>query len=148
MAELSGIQPNNLTKIPLDVSTTPTASSGFERVSQQDVAQQVEQKKAGFKQSTPQEVSGQIDAVELDKQMNDLNAQLQKLQNYLKFERDEDSDRMVIFIKDRESDEVIRQIPSQEFLAISKSIGQYLEMSKQVSEKILPPIGLLTNETV
>lgn len=148
MAELSGIQPNNLTKIPLDVSTTPTASSGFERVSQQDVAQQVEQKKADLKQSTPQEVSGQIDAVELDKQMNDLNSQLQKLQNYLKFERDEDSDRMVIFIKDRETDEVIRQIPTQEFLAISKSIGQYLDMSKQVSEKISPPIGLLTNETV
>ena len=148
MADLSNIQPNNLAKMPLDVPKTPTASSDFARVSKQDSAQQVEQKKVELAQLKSQEVSGQIDAAELDKQMNDLNAQLQKLQNYLKFERDEDSERMVIFIRDSETDEVIRQIPTQEFLAISKSIGQYLEMSKQVSEKISPPIGMFTNETV
>jgi flagellar protein FlaG len=46
----------------------------------------------------------------------------------MKFESDKDSQNRVVFIKDGETDELIRQIPTQEFLAISKSISQYIEM--------------------
>lgn len=94
------------------------------------------------------ETGGQITVNEIDSQVANINAQLQKLQNYLKFERDKDSDRMVIFVKDKQTDEVLRQIPTEEFLAISKNINQYLEISKPVSEKNSSPIGMFTNETV
>lgn len=145
---ISVIQPNNQVKIPSGESPTPTASSDLSKVSKQDVSQEIEQKKADLNQLKSQEARGQINAVELDGMMNDLNAQLQKLQNYLKFERDQGSDRMVVFIKNSETNELIRQIPTQEFLAISKNIGQYLEMRQQLSEKIPPPVGMLANETV
>jgi len=148
MSDVNSIQPTNVAKMPLDDFTGPTASGSFEKLSKENATQKVEQTETELKQLKLQEASGQIDAAGLDKKMYDLNVQLQKLQNYLKFERDEDSERMVVFIKDRETDEVLRQIPTQEFLAISKSIGQYLEMSKQISEKISPPVGMLTNETV
>ncbi len=80
--------------------------------------------------------------------MSDLNIQLQQLQNYLEFERDESSDKMVFFIKDSETDEILRQIPTEEFLTISKNITQYIEMYQQLSTKISPPVGMFTNGTV
>lgn len=75
-----------------------------------------------------------------------LNQQLEKLQNYLRFEKDEEADRMVLLIKNAETGEVIRQIPSQEFLAISKNISRYLEMRQQSPESVAMPTGLITNE--
>jgi flagellar protein FlaG len=80
--------------------------------------------------------------------MGDLNVQLQQLQKYFKFERDADSGRMIIFIQDSETDELIRQIPTQYFLTISKNITQYLEMHQQLSANSSPPVGIFTNETV
>jgi len=145
---INSMQPNNLAKTPYGEVPSPIASSGFEAVNKQEVSQEIEKKKAELSDLKSQEVNGQIDAVEIDGQMAKINSQLQQLQNYLKFERDEDADKMVIFIKDSETNETLRQIPSQEFLAISKSIGQYLEMRRQTSEKITPPVGMLTNETV
>jgi uncharacterized FlaG/YvyC family protein len=41
--------------------------------------------------------AAEIDTTELDTVMSNLNVQLQQLQNYLKFERDESSDKIVIF---------------------------------------------------
>ena len=148
MNDFTSIQPNNLASIPYGKPDKPTASSDFKEVSKQDVLQAVSSKQSELSKLKYQEAGGQIDATELDSQMASLNTQLQKLQNYLKFERNEDTDKMVIFIKDSETDEVIRQIPTEDFLNISKSITQYLEMNNQVSDKVSPPIGMFTNETV
>ena len=148
MAMVNSIQPENLATTPIGNPAAPVASGDLNTVSKPQVTQEIVKTKAELNDLKNQEVDGQISETELDSQMADLNAQLNQLQNYLKFERDEDSENMVIFIKNSETDEIIRQIPSQEFLAVSKSIGQYLEMSKQVSEKISPPVGMLTNETV
>lgn len=78
--------------------------------------------------------------------LENLNQQLEKFNNYLRFEKDEGSDRMVIFIKNGETGEVIRQIPSEEFLAISKNIKQFLEMRQQPLEQMAMPVGLITDE--
>lgn len=159
MAGINGIQPGGLTATSVSSTTKSNASSDFQKLSKQEVAQEVEQKKADISQLKLQEAAdqsssqlsgqskGSIDTAELDSLMMDLNSQLQQLQNYMKFERDKDSQNMVVFIKDSETDELIRQIPTQEFLAISKNIGQYLEMRQQLSEEISPPVGMLTNET-
>ena len=148
MNEITSIQPNNLIKPSYGKPEKPITSSDFKEVNNQNVPQEVASEKTDFNKLKNREVDGQIDVAELDSQMASLNSQLQKLQNYLKFERDEDSNRMVIFIKDSETDEIIRQIPTEDFLNISKSITQYLDVNKQVSEKVSPPVGMFTNETV
>ena len=156
MTDLNGIQSNNLTAPPFGNVTKSITPGGYQKANQQEVAQFVEQKKTDISQlkqlgvidQLPGQLNDPIETAELDTLMKDLNTQLQKLQNYLKFERDEDSQKMVVFVKDSETDELIRQIPTQEFLAISKSISQYIEMRQQLSEKISPTVGMFTNETV
>ncbi len=156
MADLSGIQSNNLTATPFGNVTKSITPSGYQKANQQDLAQVIEQKKPDISQQKqlgvidqlPGQLNGPTETAELDTLMKDLNTQLQKLQNYLKFERDEGSQKMVVFVKDSETDELIRQIPTQEFLAISKNINQYIEMRQQLSEKMSPPVGIFTNETV
>ena len=145
---MSPMQPSIQPKKPYGEDLNPIASNDFKEVGKQKVTQEIEQKKAELNDLKSQEVNGQINAIEIDEKVATINSQLQQLQNYLKFERDEDADRMVIFIKDSETNEILRQIPTEEFLAISKSIGQYLEVSQQISEKITPPVGFITNETV
>lgn len=87
-----------------------------------------------------------VSTEQLDQLMENMNVKFEQLENYLRFEKDEDTEKMVIFIKNSETGEVIRQIPSKEFIAISKHISEYLEMQQQLSEKIVMPPGLLTNE--
>lgn len=159
MASISGMQPSGLTATPsnntIGNAIKSSVSGSLQGASQQEVAQQIEQKKADISQLKLQETTDSMnvrsqtpmDSTELDSLMQNLNTELKQLQNYMKFERDKDSQNMVVFIKDSKTDELIRQIPTQEFLNISKSITQFLEMQKQSSEKISPPVGMLTNET-
>ncbi len=167
MVAISGMQPSGLTTAPINSSIGNASntiksdvSGNFQGLSQQKVAQEIEQKKADISQLKLQEAADQrskgslnsigttkLDSAELDTLMQNLNTELKQLQNYMKFERDRDSQNMVVFIKDSSTDELIRQIPTEEFLAISKNISQYLEMRQQLFEKLSPPVGLLTNET-
>jgi flagellar protein FlaG len=158
MATISGMQPSSSNAAPINSTVGNTikssVSGNLQGASQQEVAQKIEQKKADITQLKLQETADlskaqtqdPIDSAKLDSLMQNLNTELKQLQNYMKFERDKDSQNMVVFIKDSETGELIRQIPTQEFLNISKSITQFLEMQKQSSEKILPPVGMLTNE--
>ena len=170
MATISGMQPSGLSATPINRSVgnasnaiNSNVSGNFQGLSQQKVTQEIEQKKADISQLKLQEAADQgsvqdfresqdstgttkLDSAELDTLMQNLNTELKQLQNYMKFERGKDSQSMVVFIKDSKTDELIRQIPTQEFLAISKNISQYLEMRQQLFEKISPPVGLLTNE--
>lgn len=167
MVAISGMQPSGLPATSVNSSIgnasntiKSNVSGSFQGASQQEVAQKIEQKKADISQLKLQEATDQrskespgsigttkLDSAELDSLMQNLNTELKQLQNYMKFERDRDSQNMVVFIKDSKTDELIRQIPTQEFLTISKSITDFLEMQKQSSEKISPPVGMLTNET-
>ncbi|MCF6345040.1 MAG: flagellar protein FlaG [Thiomicrorhabdus sp.] len=159
MATISGMQPSGSTAAPINSSIgnaiKSSVSGSLQGASQQEVTQKIEQKKADISQLKLQETTDSMnlrsqkpmDSTELDSLMQNLNTELKQLQNYMKFERDKDSQNMVVFIKDSETGELIRQIPTQEFLNISKTITQFLEMQKQSSEKISPPVGMLTNET-
>lgn len=96
-----------------------------------------------------QEVSFKQD---LDSVVNLLNQQMEKIHNYVKFERDQDTSKMIVFIKDVETDEVVRQIPSEEFLKMAKAISAYLESKNQISSNSVNspafPSGWLANEKV
>lgn len=96
----------------------------------------------------PQEVGKSLADIQNKKVgqlIEDVNFQLEQVTSYLRFEQDKDSERMVIFIKNGETDELIRQIPSQEFLRISKNISQFLEMQQQSSKTVATPVGLIAD---
>jgi len=76
------------------------------------------------------------------------NESLETVQPSLQFERDQETDKVVIYMKNRETGEVLRQIPTNEFLQIAKNIDEYL---KQVNESldgssVTMPVGTITNE--
>ena len=59
-----------------------------------------------------------VDAAEISQAVNRINRIIQNIQRDLSFNLDEDSGRTVIRVVDSESGELIRQIPSDEVLAI------------------------------
>lgn len=151
MNSINSLQPTNLdtstakTRSLADDSSVGMDQAGKEASSIEKVIQPNQSAS-----TTPKEdmIKNDMSASEIDEAMSSLNEKLQVLQSYLMFEKDEDTDKMVFFIKNSESDEVLRQVPSQELLSISKNITEYLEMANQASGKSLPPVGILTNEVV
>lgn len=62
------------------------------------------------------------EAEEVTKAIDNLNQQLAKTGQNLTFTLDQDSDTVVVKIVERDTQKVIRQIPSEEALALSKSM--------------------------
>lgn len=85
---------------------------------------------------------------DVDEVLSGLNGQLDSLQSFLKFEKDEDNQKMIFFIKNSETGEIIRQIPNKDLLDISKNISNYLEMAQQTEMNGKKPsaVGLITNQ--
>ena len=92
----------------------------------------------------------EIDAQKADKLLNSVNEKVKALQSFLKFEKDEDTEKMVFSIKNSDTGEVIRQIPSKELLEVSKQISQYLERVQQQApgDRTSTPVGLLTDQII
>lgn len=146
MADLNVIQPKSLNSVPASPSLTPAASSEDRQIDRNQLTQNFENKPVKEKSSTTQEAKGQINQSQLDDLLANMNVQLEKLQNYLRFEKDDQSEKMIVYVKNSETGEVIRQIPSEEFLTVSQNITKFLEMRQQLSDKVATPTGLITNE--
>ena len=72
------------------------------------------------------EVQGGKDAqsvAELAGAVNQLNGYLEETQRGLRFSIDDDSGRTIVRVIDTENDKVIRQIPSEEMLAVIRNIS-------------------------
>ena len=78
----------------------------------------------------------QTSPVEIDQAVNDLNKFVQSIKRELHFRIDEGSGRTVVTVLNSETDEVIRQLPPDEILALSKIIKEQLAQPDQ-------PTGLL-----
>ena len=63
----------------------------------------------------------------LEKVVSQLNAYIQNTQRDVDFSVDDATGRVVVRVIDSESEEVIRQIPSEEMLAISRHLVESLE---------------------
>jgi flagellar protein FlaG len=61
---------------------------------------------------------------ELEQTVDDLNGLVQDLQRQVRFSLDDDSGEMVVKVVDRETDDVIRQIPSEEVLQLRDRLEQ------------------------
>lgn len=55
----------------------------------------------------------------------ELNRALRQSSRNLQFTVDSESNRVIVRLTDTETGELIRQIPSEDFLAISRAIGEY-----------------------
>lgn len=160
MTDFNVISPAPFKSTALDPALQTKAASDNATLRADHLAQAIEQKEREIKsaelldanqtqQTSKLSPEDSADAKkDLDRKMEDLNQQLQVLKNYLRFEKDEDTQKMVVFIKNSETDELIRQIPSEEFLTISKNISDFLEMRQALGERLEMPKGLLTDETV
>lgn len=60
----------------------------------------------------------------LEDVVKDVNEFIKPINNSLQFSIDDDTGTTVVKVIDRETEEVIKQIPSEEMLALAKAIGQ------------------------
>ncbi|MEM7540488.1 MAG: flagellar protein FlaG [Pseudomonadota bacterium] len=78
-----------------------------------------ESKKAG---ETAHDTLPEVDQAALSEAVEKVKNSVRNVQRALEFSVDEDSGRTIITVVDRETDEVIRQIPPKEILSISARI--------------------------
>jgi flagellar protein FlaG len=67
----------------------------------------------------------QASAEQLKKAVGDINKAMRQSNRNLEFSVDAGTQQVVVKLTDTETGEVIRQIPSEEALAISRSIGEF-----------------------
>ena len=75
----------------------------------------------------PETEKKQVSREELDAAVITLNERVQQIQRDLLFSVDENSGRTVVRVVNTETEEVVRQIPSEEVLRISRNIQDQLD---------------------
>jgi flagellar protein FlaG len=81
---------------------------------------------AGQVKDAPQAAQGQF----TDDVVNELNEAMLGVRRELKFSIDQDSGRAIVQVWDSETGDMIRQLPSDEVLAVSRHIREVLEASQ------------------
>ncbi|MDX5385836.1 MAG: flagellar protein FlaG [Marinobacter sp.] len=77
---------------------------------------------------SPREGQG-VSAEQVSQAVSDLNDYVQSVGRDLQFQVDEDSGRSIIRVLDSQTQEVIRQIPSEEALALARTLSQTESLS-------------------
>lgn len=126
--------------------------------SDQQVKTGVTQDNVALIQEKPRETAGQDSAQQLSPVLGQpqesraytdyLNEQLKALKKFIQFKPDEDINTMVMYIKDAETGEVLRQVPMEEFVKIAKNIQDYLDNLAIGATNGKTPAGLLTDSQV
>jgi flagellar protein FlaG len=70
-----------------------------------------------------QSAPGEPSAEEVQHAARQLEAFMRSMNRYLEFHVDEDSGRTVVTVKDRNTGETVRQIPSEEVLRLAHNLG-------------------------
>ncbi len=70
----------------------------------------------------------------VDKAVTSLNSSIQSVQRNLQFSVDKDLDRIIINVTDKETDEVVRQIPSEDVLDLARNLQDMVENRKSGSK--------------
>ncbi|OGT22444.1 MAG: hypothetical protein A2V90_09925 [Gammaproteobacteria bacterium RBG_16_57_12] len=79
------------------------------------------------RQTQAKDSQGEMDDESLQQALNQINDLVQQLHRNLQFTVDKDTGRTVVRVIDAETDEVVRQIPSEELLAIARHIKESME---------------------
>ena len=113
----------SITNVALLGRTVETRSSN----STEKVAAQRQTVAVEVAEVETQEVDVELSQEALEKVVSQLNAYIQNTQRDVDFSVDDATGRVVVRVIDSESEEVIRQIPSEEMLAISRHLVESLE---------------------
>jgi len=81
---------------------------------------------------------------EVDDTVTEINQSIQGIQRNLAFSVDKDLDQIVINVIDKKTDEVIRQIPSEEFLELARNLQGMVE-SKEIESASSKSLGAFLN---
>lgn len=106
--------------VHVERSTAHTASKAAEAVRASAQAQSAEKEK-------PEPVGN------VDEAVKNINNVLSMRSQSLEFSVDEESDRTIVSVIDKETQEVIRQMPSREALEIAKALDQLQSLLKKQS---------------
>ncbi|MEQ8408500.1 MAG: flagellar protein FlaG [Gammaproteobacteria bacterium] len=71
----------------------------------------------------------------LDKAMKSVSGYVQNITRELNFTVDEELNRSLVTVKDQETGEVIRQIPSEEMLALARYLSESIEAGENEASK-------------
>ncbi len=115
---------------PTDARPQQIRSSGSPEVSSVLAADMKQDAVMGGKseavRKAPQPATNQL----TEEVVNELNNAILGVRRELRFSIDEDSGRAVVQVMDSETGEMIRQLPSEEILAVSRHIREVLESSQ------------------
>lgn len=81
----------------------------------------------------------------LNGMLDKVNRQMELNNSSLRFQTDESSGKMVVAIYDAATDEVIRQIPSEQALSTAQKLNEFMERSKSDPLDTSSSVGLLLN---
>ncbi len=109
----------NVASLGRTVETRSSGSTEKVAVQRQTVAVEVTEVET--------QVDVELSQEALEKVVSQLNAYIQNTQRDVDFSVDDATGRVVVRVIDSESEEVIRQIPSEEMLAISRHLIESLE---------------------
>jgi flagellar protein FlaG len=77
--------------------------------------------------ATSTTVQVEVSKETVDRVVHQLETQSQSLRRDLQFNVDDSTGRVIVTVRDSETDEVIRQIPSEELLALAQHLADALE---------------------
>ena len=137
---------NNISSTVRGMSPNPSGNTGH-YVEQKAVAvpektKTLPQNGGVLPQQTAQPAANE--GVELEEAVNRINDYVQSVQRDLSFSMDDASGRTVIKVMDRASGEVIRQIPSEEVLALATYLSDQAAATSKNGEALQ---GLLFSQT-
>lgn len=69
--------------------------------------------------------TGDYNQQKIEEAVDKMNRQIQQLSREIQFSVDKSTDRVVIRVIDRQTNEVIRQIPSEEILNLAEHLGKF-----------------------
>jgi flagellar protein FlaG len=75
--------------------------------------------------SVNRDAKQKVDEDELESAVVELNKAVQNMQRNLEFSVDDATGRTVVKVKDRETDEIIRQMPSEEVLKLAQHMHEH-----------------------
>jgi len=114
-------------------ATLPTSKSPGTEVSRTSLVS-AEQSSGASAEVPP--VSEQDKEQKLEAAVSNINDHVQNLQRSLKFQVSEDGSRAIVQVIDSETDELIRQIPTEQMQAISEALEQQLNEGVLLKVKV------------
>ena len=110
------------------LSSAPVVKSNSTNVNQVDNRQNVAAESASSdgKVLPPEVKEKEISSEDLKQAVTELNQHIQNIERDLFFSVDDSSGRTIVKVVNSETEEVIRQIPSEEVLRISRSIHEQM----------------------